>query len=772
MYSAIFFVQNWNAMIRPVLFILLLISTAKSVVAQTNLSFEFDPSIPVWIGSDSLEHPWAGGLNFVQFSDIDVDYDGDMDLFVFDRSGDEISLFITEEVNGEPVYRYQHGGHALFPADVRYRAAMVDYNGDGKNDLFTYGIGGLKVYKNVGNAGAGVQWQLAKNLVMSEYPGNDYTNLYVSSSDIPALVDVEGDGDIDVLTFNIAGERLEYHQNQSMELYGIPDSLIYVVKNECWGQFREDVNNNGVVLNDTQSPCGSGSNVPDPQRAEAPEHIRETEEENGFEPTRHAGSTVLALDMDDNGVYDLVLGDVSYPNLTMLINGGTEPNTNSAMISMETNFPSNTTPASMQLFPAAFYVDVNHDNVKDLIVGASARTVSQNQKSVTYYENLGTNSLPDFLYRSKSFLQGDMIDHGLGSIPMVFDQNGDGKRDLLVAHFFRYKETLNKECAFLVYRNTGTATEPEMTYYDSDFFGLTSLGLGLRSIPSFGDLDDDGDVDMVIGLENGTLNRYTNSAGAGNPVNFIAQAQLTDNNGTAINVISYAAPQLFDLNDDGLLDLIVGKKTGELAYYENTGTAAAPIFTLKNDTLGGIDVGVNDPNGYAVPHFFRVNDTTHLFLGAYDGKLHYYNGIDGHLHEDSTFHTVSHNFLGLDVGLYSSFWVEDIDNDGQLNLFVGQDLGGLHLLEVNPDSNLGLDELEEQHNWILYPNPANEIVTLAALTIQEEAEVAVYNMLGEKVASTSIFGKGELDISNYRKGVYLVVITSGDNKEVLRLVKN
>ena len=30
--------------------------------------------------------PWAGGLNYIQISDIDYDYDGDMDLLVFDRS--------------------------------------------------------------------------------------------------------------------------------------------------------------------------------------------------------------------------------------------------------------------------------------------------------------------------------------------------------------------------------------------------------------------------------------------------------------------------------------------------------------------------------------------------------------------------------------------------------------------------------------------------------------------------------------------------------------
>lgn len=753
----------------PCLLIVILttIFSPSVTFSQTWLGFEFDPSPIVKTGVDTLDHAWGGGMNFVQFSDIDVDYDGDMDLFVFDRSGEEIAVFLTEEENGIPTYRYMYGASQLFPADVRYRAAMVDYNQDGKNDLFTYGIGGVKVYKNIGNSVTGLQWEVAKNLLQSDYIG-DINNLYVSSSDIPAYVDVEGDGDIDVLTFHIGGERLEYHQNQSMELYGVPDSLEFVLKNECWGQFREDINNNSLILNNTESPCGPGnSNISNPLRTAPILAV-----DSLASPVRHSGSTVLALDADDNGVLDLVIGDVAHPNLILLINGGTEPNTNSAMVSQDLNFPSNTTPASIQLFPASFYVDVNHDDVKDLIVGANARTISQNEKSVTYYENLGTNTLPNFIFRSKSFLQGDMIEHGLGSIPVLFDQNGDGKRDLLVANFFRYKATLAKESAFLVYRNTGTATTPEYTYYDNDFFGLTTQSLGLRSIPAFGDLDNDGDDEMLIGMENGQINRYENTAGAGNPVAFGAASSLTDNNGTAINVISYAAPQLFDLDNDGLLDLLVGKKTGEIAYYRNTGTANTAEFTLVNDSLGGIDVSPNTPDGYAVPHFFRVNDTTHLFLGAYDGKLHYYNDIDGNLNEPAVFQLVSDHYRNIDVGLYSSFWVEDTDSDGLLNLFVGQDLGGLHHFEAVPGSTIGIGEiLQPKHNWSLVPNPATTSVTLQSLNKTEEpAGVTIYNLIGERVVQRTITGTSLLEVNNFSKGVYIVVIESSNTTETLRLV--
>ncbi|OGS78738.1 MAG: hypothetical protein A3D31_01830 [Candidatus Fluviicola riflensis] len=744
-----------------------LLFSSTCLKAQTYLGFEYDPNVVVKIGSDTLEHAWAGGLNFSQFSDIDIDYDGDMDLFIFDRSGNEVAVFKTEHINGNPVYRYLYNGASLFPEDLRYRATLADYDQDGKNDLFCYGTGGMTVYRNVGDAGAGLQWQLFKQSLETNYIG-DYNNLYIPNSDIPALVDVEGDGDLDILTFHIGGERVEYHQNQSMELYGIPDSLEFVLQNECWGHFREDPNSSTVILNDTQSPCGPGNgDIPNPLRS-AP--VLQTD--SAFSaPTRHAGSTLLALDMNNNDVLDIILGDVASPNLVLLMNGGSAPNTNSAMISQDLNFPSNTTPANIQIFPASFYVDVNHDNVKDLIVGANARTVSQNEESVTYYENLGQNNQPNFFFRTKGFLQEEMIEHGLGSIPLMFDQNGDGKRDLLVSNFFRYKPTLNKECAFLVYRNTGTVSTPQFSYLDDDFLSLTTQSFGLRSIPTFGDLDNDGDEDLLIGMENGLINRYTNSAGAGNNVAFGSATALNDNNGVPVSVTAYAAPQLFDLDNDGLLDLLIGNKTGEVAYYRNTGTVSNAIFTLIEDTLGDVDVA-STPDGYAIPHFFRVNDTTHLFIGAYDGKLHYYNDIDDNLGNGDSFELVSAAYRGIDVGLYSAFWVEDLDNDGLLNLFVGQDLGGLYHMEADPLSTAGLDEnQQEPQQWLLAPNPAKDEVTIYAFQHSKEAEVSVYSMMGELVLQTTVQGTSALDISGFAKGMYVVTLVTDNRLETLRLVK-
>jgi len=733
--------------------------------AQAQFRFEFNDSIGARISTDTLKMPWAGGLNYVQVSDIDYDFDGDKDLFVFDRSKDNIRLFETVVVNGIPEYRFVPGGARFFPADLRYRVALVDYDQDGRPDIFTYGIGGVKVYKNTGDVTNGLQWQLISNLLYSDYVGS-YTNLYVSSSDIPAYVDVDKDSDLDILTFNIGGQRVEYHQNQSFELYGHADSLIFVLKNECWGKFKEDANNNSVVLNDNTSPCSVGS-IPTPLRPLADESARvpdaetpETETDSTA-PTRHAGSTLLAIDIDSSGVLDLILGDVAHNNLNLLINGGTAPNTNSAMISQDYDFPSNTIPVDVTLFPAAFYVDVDHDNVKDLIVGANARGVSQNEKSVWYYKNMGTDALPDFLYKSKSFLQREMIEHGTGSIPVFFDRDNDGTEDLILGNFYRYKEVQAKESALAYYRNTGTETAPFFSFVDQNYLGITTENYGLRTVPTFGDIDNDGDKDLFLGLENGTLVYRENTAAPNAPAVFGTPVlNYTDHLGQVMTANSYCFPQLFDLNRDGLLDLLLGRKTGEIVYYQNTGTPTAPSFTLITSLLGGVDLSTTTSDLYAAPHFFRHADTTYLFLGGNDGKLHFYDQIDGNLAEGDTFHLVSPAYLGIDVEGYSAFWVNDIDHDGRLNLFIGGDLGGIMHFEHDPNSTLSLPKASSRIPLSVFPNPAAGIFQVA-IDVAEPADwtLEVYDPLGRSILQEIIQSQlSTIDLQQASQGIYHLVI--------------
>lgn len=745
------------------IFILFVFNTLH---AQFN--FEYSNEISVKIGSNTLKLPWGGGLNYVQFSDFDYDFDGDLDLFVFDRSSDNIRVFTKELIGSDVQFKLQPTAPDFFPNDIRYRATMVDYNNDGKKDLFCYGVGGIKVYKNSGSLVDGLQWELVKDLLYSDNWGMNL-NLYVSSTDIPAIVDVDFDGDIDVLTFHIGGEHLQYHQNQSMELYGIPDSLEFKLMNECWGGFREDLNNSSLFLNDQNSPCVTG-NIPG---AELPHLPTDVEKKPTTAEPKHSGSTVLALDYDNSGVMDLVLGDVTFGNLNLLINGGTAPNTNSLIVSVDNSFPSNSQPVNMTLFPAAFFLDTDFDGKKDLIVGANAKNVSENETSVWFYKNVGTNNNPTFVYQTDDFLQKEMVEHGSGSVPVFVDLNQDGLEDMLVANFFRYKAPLSKEASIAYYKNIGTITNPIFSLVDDDFLNLSSAGYGLRMLPTFGDIDNDGDKDLFLGLENGTI-AYFQNIGTAPAINFAsAVMNYQDNTGTIISVGQYASPQLFDLNKDAKLDLIIGKKTGELVYYENTGTTAVPQFTLANNLLGSIDLATTSPDGYPVPHFFKYNDTSYLFLGGVDGKLHYYNEIDEHLAIGQSFNLVSSNFLGINVGAYSSFWVNNVDNDTYLDLFVGQDLGGLFHLETDPNSQANLTESAIDFSIEIYPNPTNGVLNIKRAS-SEPMQLTLVDLFGKELLPPVNFQLAtSLNLEQLSSGSYLLVFkTQSGEIFTKRIVKS
>lgn len=714
--------------------------------SHAQFSFQYNDDIPVIRSGDTLENPWAGGLNYIQMSDFDFDQDGDMDLFCFDRSSDNIRVFTKEWDGNDYFYNYVHNAKALFPSGLRYRVQLVDFDLDGRKDLFTWGIGGgLTVYRNVSDVTNGLQWTLFKSNLYSDYAINGNAPLFVSTDDLPALVDVDDDGDLDVLTSDASGLRMEYHQNQSIQLYGTADSLVFVQKNECWGKFTEGMTNFTINLNDPNPPC-VGGNIPNPERSSSIHGPKKL----------HAGTTTLCIDIDSSGVKDLIMGDAAYTGLTLLTNGGTMVNADSPITSFDDVFPAYSTPIKCQNFPGAFYIDVNDDQNRDLIVSPNTFINSLDRESVIYYQNIGTDAVPVFTPSTDNFLQSEMIEHGTGSIPVLFDYNGDGLEDLLVANFYNYKAVADKESLIALYYNVGTATAPVFQFIDIDAFNLTQENFGIRCVPTFGDIDGDGDQDMFLGLENGTIAFYENLAVGATPIWAPPVTNYTDNQPIPINVNAYAHPQLFDLNNDGLLDLLIGNRLGTIAYYENVGTSNNPSFELNNATLGEVDILPGNQSSNASIHFFRENGETYLFCGAFNGTLSYYDDIDNNLNLGDSFNLVSNTYQGIDVGQHSSVFTLDIDQDGNRNLFLGQDLGGLHHYDIAFDSTANLQE-NESLILSLFPNPTEGSFTISSLEPIEK--VNILNTKGQIIESFN-FDQTNVMISteHFPAGMYYVSI--------------
>ncbi|MCX6233929.1 MAG: FG-GAP-like repeat-containing protein [Bacteroidetes bacterium] len=734
-----------------------------------DFGFIRDFTIPVYDSlGDLFTQPWVGGMNSCQFSEIDLDRDGIKDLLVFDRHGNRIMPFINNTKCLGSQYTYAPEYIIKFPY-LHDWVNLVDYNCDGLEDIFTYTTGGIRVYKNVSDC-CDLKFEMVESILYSFYY-NGYVNLFALVDDYPAFTDIDGDGDMDILNFWTLGKYVNYHKNLSMEKYGNCDSLDFILTAECWGYFEESEASNVLTLNIS---CG--------------------QDEDSYIPpdggNRHSGSSLLAIDLDGDADKDVIIGDVDYPNLVGLINGGTADS--AYMISQDTLFPSNTKfqipnskqipntkykisntrtrPVDLMSLPATQYLDLDNDGIKDLIVSPSDPSYdrAENYQSVWLYKNTGTDTSPIFEYYQNDFLQGEMIDVGGGAYPVVYDVDGDGLEDLLIGNF-GYLDSTYYSFGYLyfIYRsqiayfkNTGTAGAPAYKLINSDFAEIASLSIQ-GACPAMADLDGDNDADMLVGNADGTLYYFENLAGQGNTPVFARLVQNYQN----IDVGHYSTPQLIDLNRDGLVDLVIGNKEGTLSFYANTGTAQDPLFTFITGKLGGVDV--NNPNlslaGYSVPCFFDMNGEYRLFVGSEFGGIFYYKDIDGNL--DGQFTLVDPHLLYISEGYRTGVTIFNYNSDQYPDMIIGNWAGGVALYKGVTPSPADMEEKTGTAaiTMKVFPNPAGNIITviLDGMSQAKSSELHVSDVFGREVKVIDVGrdqGEMQIDASGLKPGVYFIYL--------------
>lgn len=745
--------------------IIFITSITTVCFAQTSYFFSRKDSVAVYHGIDSLHLAWAGGINSLQVSNIDLNFDGAQDLFVFDRTGNKVLTFLHTGQPGTPNYRYAPQYEVFFPK-MEFWVLLRDYNCDGLPDIFTSTPGGIKVYKNTSVPG-NINFQLITPNFIYSYQINNYVNLYVSSVDIPSISDIDGDGDLDILTYGVLGTQVEYHKNLSVESGYNCDSLKYMLKNNCWGQFAEDAFNCSLYLNQSCSNAGIGGG------AELPPHDADTliilpHEERWY---RHSGSGLCAIDYDGDKVYDLLDGDVGCTELRYLHNGGNLPNTNSAMDFIDNSFPSNTIAAAIDVFPAAFQVDVNNDGHRDLLVSPQLVGSSENQASLIYYRNNNVDSLPVYQHIQQDFLQHSMIDKGEGAVPVLADYNGDGLLDLFVANFGTWiTASQNLKSKLALYKNIGTLNNPRFELVSDNFGNLDLIINKLGLYPAFGDLDNDGDIDMVLGNTDGTLSYFRNIAAPGNPASFqLINAIIQDDQNQNIDVGQDAAPHLIDLDRDGKLDLITGNRNGKIWYFRNVGTTLLHSFKQITNNLGQVDVtAFGDINGYSIPWVIDSMGNYQLFVGSKSGYIHHYNNIDNNL--SGAFTLIDSTVFDMPTGIRTAPTLADLNNDGKVDMIVGNYRGGLTYF-TGSNNNVGIKEITKNNLFYLYPNPTTNIINIRTNQHVINAAISMFDIYGNKIYSDNINNNYYLlNVSQISSGVYIITIQTNKGIETHKIV--
>ncbi len=542
---------------------------------------------------------------------------------------------VWQRVLEEYVDGVYHAG--AYSGSVNYsKPFWVDIDADNDYDLFIAGEhGGMHYYRNDGNASS-PSWTF-----IEEY----FNDIDIRNRASEAFVDIDADGDYDLFIGEQDG-YINFYRND-----GTSSAPYFVLISENYegidvgmysAPFFCDIDDDGDFDMFIGEHAGTINYYRNDGSASSPTWTFVTDTWFGID----VGSKNIPwlVDIDADNDYDLFIG-YSEGTTWFYRNDGTPSTPN--MVYVTNNYI-----ADVGNTNAPSFVDIDNDGDFDFFVGEYIGNIN-------FYRNIGTPQNASWTFVIRHYLT---IDMNSSTTPAMVDIDADGDYDLFSGEWVGFID---------YYRNDGTAANHQWTVVSENYDGID---VGDNSTPTFVDIDNDNDYDLFIGNVLGNIYYYRNDGSVNSP-NFT----FVSSNYNSIDVGDNCAPTFVDIDNDNDFDLFIGNLLSTIWYYRNDGTPNVPSWTYITDNYNGISVGER-----STPVFADIDGDNDfdLFIGEALGSIWYYRN-DGTPSVPS-FTYMTDAFAGINVEENTAPTFVDIDNDADLDLFIGERWGGLNLWQQIP----------------------------------------------------------------------------------------
>jgi hypothetical protein len=699
----------------------------------------YSQNLPVFHGNKQLDFPWIGGLDNPRFQNIDLNHDGFKDLVILDAQDNQLLTFLHTGIQDSIKFIFAPEYISFFPSFIYHWILLVDFDHDGEEDIFTSteNSSNVLVYRNTRKETGTLGFELIYEPLQAEISPGTFGPL--SILDIPAITDVDGDVDVDILAWGPSGNRVELYRNVSNSL----KNLDFRIRSFCWGRFFDD--SDSILKVQLQKPC------------------------NFDQKTLHIGGTILALSLNGDSLIDALISDQGTNNVVALFNGGSKTIAN--MVSQDTFFPSDNISLELPHYPAIFQVDVNGDGKKDLLFSPNGNDMPSNNlyfmnhsDAGWLYLNHGSYILPNFQLYQKNFFYENIIDGGSNSVPVLFDEDNDGDLDFLLLTnnqyvFHNHSSRSQKEWRY--YQNNGTNSQPIFELKTTNFKHWNEWELldTLQNISiAVVDIDKDGDTDIFLGHKAGKIlfleNQYLDTS----------NYELKSLNYANIQVQANSSPHFADIDGDEDFDLIVGNSSGNLLFCENIGNPWNPQWASSINFWGNIHVAdeFNPIVANAKPFWYDYdkNGTPNLLIGNASGYIKVYEYLGNHQFQ------FLGNLFDKRITSQAAPFITSFQTDS-IYFFVGSKKGGVYLFKaekgwVNRKKNI-------ENFWKIYPNPFENFFCMQSYS-KEKNHWEIWDLLGNKI-DEGIFWDNFCYEKPLKNQLYILKIQNDDFQQTFKLMK-